>query len=101
MRASHWLAPARRSHDLYVDLYLNQGRPDMRWSDAIHIATSGWRHRHWIGPCCPADLPGNDFLGFCSQRIATVEMNSSFCQVMRSKSQEIWRYGHRCVSSSP
>lgn len=45
----------------------------------IHIGTSGWMYKHWLGPFYPADLKKTGSpLDFYVKRFATVEINNSF-----------------------
>ena len=49
--------------------------PDMK--GGIHIGTSGWHYKHWLGPVYPAGTPSRDFLSLYARRFRTVEINSS------------------------
>lgn len=45
---------------------------------AIHIGTSGWHYKHWVGPFYPEKLPASRMLDFYSQHFDTVELNNTF-----------------------
>lgn len=44
----------------------------------IHIGTSGWVYKHWVGRFYPQGLPMREWLGFFAERFSTVEINRSF-----------------------
>lgn len=44
----------------------------------LHIGTSGWVYRHWLGPFYPKGTKGREQLGFYAERFDTVEVNGTF-----------------------
>lgn len=56
----------------------------------IHIGTSGWRYDHWRGPFYPADLSGEDMLGYYAAHFKTVEVNYSFYRLPDPKTLQNW-----------
>ncbi|HEU4808679.1 MAG TPA: DUF72 domain-containing protein, partial [Homoserinimonas sp.] len=42
------------------------------------VGTSGWDHRHWQGHFYPESLPQRARLGYASQRLSTLEINTTF-----------------------
>jgi uncharacterized protein YecE (DUF72 family) len=56
----------------------------------IHIGTSGWNYEHWSGVFYPPDLKQNEWLKFYTQKLHTVEINSSFYHLPREKTFEKW-----------
>lgn len=44
----------------------------------IHIGTSGWHYKHWIGTFYPADISESQQLGEYLRYFRTVELNNSF-----------------------
>jgi uncharacterized protein YecE (DUF72 family) len=44
----------------------------------IHVGTSGWHYKNWVGEFYPADLPTDEMLAFYARGFRTVEVNNSF-----------------------
>ena len=57
----------------------------------IHIGTSGWHYGQWLGPFYPENLPEEKWLPYYSERLPTVEINSSFYQLPSLDTLKIWR----------
>jgi uncharacterized protein YecE (DUF72 family) len=57
----------------------------------VHIGTSGWNYKHWLGRFYPDKLPASKMLGFYAQHFDTVELNNSFYHLPSAKSFETWR----------
>ena len=57
----------------------------------IHIGTSGWHYRHWVGPFYPAGMTSPTFLDFYAQQFPTVEINNTFYSLPRQATLEAWR----------
>src|SRR3954468_295367 len=57
----------------------------------IHIGTSGWHYKHWLGPFFPTDFKPEEYLKFYADRFKTVELNNSFYHLPRETSLETWR----------
>src|SRR5215831_7390429 len=57
----------------------------------IHIGTSGWNYRHWLGRFYPDRFPAKEMLEFYSQQFDTVELNNSFYHLPTPKSFRTWR----------
>jgi uncharacterized protein YecE (DUF72 family) len=57
----------------------------------IHIGTSGWHYKHWLGVFYPPKLPGKEMLGFYSQHFPTVEINNSFYHLPLETTFDQWR----------
>jgi uncharacterized protein YecE (DUF72 family) len=60
-------------------------------STNIHIGTSGWNYKHWLGRFYPERFPAKDMLEFYSQHFDTVELNNSFYHLPLIKSFRTWR----------
>ena len=58
---------------------------------SVHIGTSGWHYKHWVGPFYPADLPAKGMLSWYVQRFDTVELNNSFYHLPKAETFEAWR----------
>jgi uncharacterized protein YecE (DUF72 family) len=57
----------------------------------IHIGTSGWNYKHWLGPFYPERFPAQDMLEFYARHFDTVELNNSFYHLPTANSFEKWR----------
>jgi uncharacterized protein YecE (DUF72 family) len=56
----------------------------------IHIGTSGWHYKHWLGKFYPADLAASRMLQFYSQTFSTVEINNTFYALPIEKTVQNW-----------
>jgi uncharacterized protein YecE (DUF72 family) len=60
-------------------------------SRQIHIGTSGWHYKHWLGKFYPADLKPADMLAHYVRQFDTVELNNSFYHLPAETTFEAWR----------
>lgn len=60
-------------------------------SGAVHIGTSGWHYKHWVGPFYPPGLPASRMLAFYLQYFDTVEINNSFYRLPVNTALKRWR----------
>ena len=60
-------------------------------SGRIHIGTSGWNYKHWLGRFYPEKIRSADMLEFYSHHFETVELNNSFYHLPSIKSFRTWR----------
>ena len=58
---------------------------------AIHIGTSGWHYKHWLGPFYPEKLPASKMLEFYTRHFDTVELNNTFYRLPLESGLETWR----------
>ncbi|MBV8896315.1 MAG: DUF72 domain-containing protein [Acidobacteriaceae bacterium] len=58
---------------------------------AIHIGTSGWHYKHWVGTFYPARTPGSKMFAFYCERFNTVELNNTFYCLPKAAGLENWR----------
>ena len=58
---------------------------------AIHIGTSGWHYRHWVGPFYPPGTPASRYLLYYLDHFAAVEINGSFYRMPSEKTLAAWR----------
>lgn len=58
---------------------------------AVHIGTSGWHYKHWLGSFYPAELPTREMLKFYTQHFSTVELNNTFYNLPKPSAFETWR----------
>ncbi len=57
----------------------------------IHIGTSGWHYKHWVGPFYPEGTPARGFLAHYVQHFATVEINNTFYRLPKPETMAAWR----------
>lgn len=57
----------------------------------LHIGTSGWIYKHWMGIFYPQKLPASEQLSFYAQHFDTVEVNFSFYRLPELSVFETWR----------
>ena len=57
----------------------------------VHIGTSGWHYKHWLGKFYPAKFPPARMLAYYSQHFSTVEINNSFYRLPPEESLVQWR----------
>lgn len=62
----------------------------------VHIGTSGWHYKHWIGPFYPAEMRPPKMLRWYAERFDTVEINNSFYRLPAETAFETW-----CRATSP
>lgn len=58
---------------------------------AIHIGTSGWHYRHWVGPFYPPGTPASRYLSCYLGHFAAAEINGSFYRMPSGKTLAAWR----------
>lgn len=56
----------------------------------VHIGTSGWHYKHWIGPFYPPGMRPPHMLRWYAERFDTVEINNSFYRLPAETAFEIW-----------
>lgn len=56
----------------------------------VHIGTSGWHYKHWLGPFYPGKLPASKLLRFYAERFDTVEINNSFYRLPATPAIDAW-----------
>jgi uncharacterized protein YecE (DUF72 family) len=57
----------------------------------LHIGTSGWHYKHWIGKFYPPRFPPRKMLSWYAREFHTVEINNSFYRLPDEKTFEKWR----------
>ncbi len=57
----------------------------------IHIGTSGWHYKHWVGPFYPEKTPASKMLDFYAQRFDIVELNNTFYKLPGEPALHAWR----------
>jgi uncharacterized protein YecE (DUF72 family) len=58
---------------------------------ALHIGTSGWHYKHWLGPFYPEKLPTSQMLEYYTRHFDTVELNNTFYRLPPVSGVENWR----------
>jgi uncharacterized protein YecE (DUF72 family) len=59
-------------------------------SGKVHIGTSGWHYKHWIGPFYPVKMPPSRMLKFYTEHLDTVEINNSFYRLPAATAIAAW-----------
>src|SRR5215204_2064727 len=66
-----------------------------RWSELmsgkIHIGTSGWHYKHWIGSFYPTDISAKQMFAFYAKYFDTVEINNTFYRLPAPETFDAWR----------
>lgn len=57
----------------------------------IHIGTSGWNYKHWLGRVYPDKFPASKMLAFYAKYFNTVEINATHYHLPSFKSFDTWR----------
>lgn len=57
----------------------------------IHIGTSGYHYKHWLGRYYPADAKANQMLAHYLRDFDTVELNNTFYQLPKEETFDAWR----------
>lgn len=57
----------------------------------VHIGTSGWHYKHWVGPFYPPKLPASKMLDHYVEHFDTVEINNSFYRLPLESALTNWR----------
>jgi uncharacterized protein YecE (DUF72 family) len=57
----------------------------------IHVGTSGWHYKHWLGNFYPPDLEPSKMLPHYLRSFRTVEINNSFYRLPPRETFEQWR----------
>jgi len=57
----------------------------------IHIGTSGWHYKHWLGDFYPQKLPSPEMFSWYAQEFETVDINNSFYRLPEQKTFCRWR----------
>lgn len=58
---------------------------------AIHIGTSGWHYKHWVGTFYPSRTPGSKMFAFYCEHFDTVELNNTFYSLPKPAGLQNWR----------
>jgi uncharacterized protein YecE (DUF72 family) len=59
-------------------------------SARVHIGTSGWHYKHWIGDFYPPRFPAAKMLAWYAREFYTVEINNSFYRLPEEKTFKDW-----------
>ncbi len=62
-----------------------QGNP------GLHIGTSGWSYKGWVGPFYPPRTPQGDYLRHYAGEFQVVEVDSTFYRIPHPRMVENWR----------
>jgi uncharacterized protein YecE (DUF72 family) len=56
----------------------------------IHIGTSGFSYKDWVGPVYPEKMPAKDWLSFYASQFSTVELNVTFYRLPSTRNIDAW-----------
>ncbi len=62
---------------------------------AVHIGTSGWHYKHWLGPFYPPGTRADQMLEYYAERFDIVELNNTFYRLPPETAVESWRASSR------
>ena len=57
---------------------------------AVHVGTSGWSYPSWRGGFYPEKARPSEFLGWFSERLPSVELNTTFYQLPAEEQLRRW-----------
>lgn len=57
----------------------------------LHIGTSGWSYKDWVGTLYPEGTKAADYLGIYAEQFTTVEVDSTWYGVPRTSTVRKWR----------
>lgn len=60
-------------------------------AEKINVGTSGWSYGDWKGKFYPADIPKTRWFEYYSKYFDTVELNSTFYHLPKSKTVQKWK----------
>jgi uncharacterized protein YecE (DUF72 family) len=58
---------------------------------AMHIGTSGWHYKHWLGDFYPEKLPTAKMFSWYTREFNTVEINNSFYRLPEQRTFRRWK----------
>lgn len=61
------------------------------FQEQIHVGTSGWQYKHWIGVFYPPGLTSRDWLRFYVNHFSTLELNVTFYREVKPSTYEKWQ----------
>jgi uncharacterized protein YecE (DUF72 family) len=69
------------------------GREDKSMPDdfRVHVGTSGWHYKHWVGDFYPERFPSSKMFSWYAREFHTVEINNSFYRLPEGKTFQQWR----------
>jgi uncharacterized protein YecE (DUF72 family) len=57
----------------------------------VHIGTSGWHYKHWVGDFYPKRYPTDKMFSWYAREFHTVEINNSFYRLPEETTFQRWR----------
>ncbi|AKD05175.1 DUF72 domain-containing protein [Pontibacter korlensis] len=57
----------------------------------IHVGTSGWHYKHWMGTFYPQGMRQQEFTSYYTRFFKTVEVNNSFYKLPSAETFASWR----------
>jgi uncharacterized protein YecE (DUF72 family) len=68
----------------------NEAKPVRVGSALVHIGTSGWHYKHWVGDFYPPRFAPAKMLAWYAREFHTVEVNNSFYRLPEEKTFRDW-----------
>ena len=57
----------------------------------VHIGTSGWHYKHWVGDFYPERYPPDKMFSWYAREFHTVEINNSFYRLPEERTFQRWK----------
>ena len=57
----------------------------------VHVGTSGWHYKHWLGLFYPQELRAHEMFAFYARQFDTVEINNTFYHLPAPSTFDSWR----------
>ena len=57
----------------------------------VHIGTSGWHYKHWLGDFYPEEMKASEMFNFYAAEFDTVEINNTFYRLPGEQTVDSWR----------
>lgn len=70
---------------------VHAARPVCMGNTLVHVGTSGWHYKQWVGDFYPPRFAPAKMLAWYAQEFHTVEINNSFYRLPEAKTFEQWK----------
>ncbi len=60
-------------------------------TNRIHIGTSGWHYKHWVGSFYPDIMKSKEFLEYYTSFFSTAEVNNTFYSLPKETTLKQWK----------
>lgn len=83
---------AVRGDNLTIEISAPHATEPVRLGNTrVHVGTSGWHYKQWIGDFYPERFPPAKMLAWYAREFHTVEINNSFYRLPEAKAFEAWK----------